>query len=85
MAVHKRCAASGRAQRAESAANEIQHVKIYLQQTLKNQSKYMHGRRFAVTSSQWESIDLSEFQKNDQVDKNRIFEVISSKGKMTKY
>ena len=51
MAVHKRCAASGRALRAESAASEIQHVKIHLRQTLQNRSKYMHERRFAVMSS----------------------------------
>ena len=51
MTVHKRCAASGRALQAESAANEIQHVKIHLRQTLQNRSKYMHERRFAVMSS----------------------------------
>ena len=40
MAVNKRCAAS-----------EIQHVKIQLWQTLQNQSKGIHKRRFAVMSS----------------------------------
>ena len=39
MAVHKRCAASGRALQAESAASEIQHVKIPLRKTLQNRSK----------------------------------------------
>ena len=48
MAVNKRCAASGRALQAESAASEIQHVKIHLRQ---NRSIYMHERRFAVMSS----------------------------------
>ena len=48
MMVNKHCAASGRALQAESAASEIQHVKIHLQQ---NRSKYMHERRFAVMSS----------------------------------
>ena len=51
MAVNKRCAASGRALQAESAANEIQHVKIQLWQTLQNRSKGIHKRRFAVMSS----------------------------------
>ena len=48
MAVHKRYTASGRALRVESAASEIQHVKIYLRQTLQYRNKYMHERRFAV-------------------------------------
>ena len=47
MAVNKRCAASGRALQAESAASEIQRVKIHLRQALQNRSKYMHERRFA--------------------------------------
>ena len=51
MAIHKRCAASGRALRAESEASEIQHVKIHLRQTLQNRSKCMNKRRFAVMSS----------------------------------
>ena len=36
MAVIKRCAASGRALQTESAASEIQHVKIKLWQTMQN-------------------------------------------------
>ena len=48
MTVNKRCAASGRALQAESAASEIQHAKIHLRQ---NQSKYMHERQFVVMSS----------------------------------
>ena len=51
MAVHKRYTASGRALRVESAASEIQHVKIYLRQTLQYRNKYMHERRFAVMNS----------------------------------
>ena len=51
MEVHKRCVMSGRALRAESAASEIQHMKIHLRQTLQNRSKCMHERRFAVMSS----------------------------------
>ena len=50
MAVDKRCAASGRALQAESAASEIQHVKMHLRKTLQNQSKCMHERRFAMMS-----------------------------------
>ena len=38
MGVDKRCAASGRALQVESAASEIQHVKIHLQKTLQNQA-----------------------------------------------
>ena len=34
MAVDKRCAASGRALQAESAANKIQREKMHLQKTL---------------------------------------------------
>ena len=51
MAVDKRCAASGRALQAESAASEIQNGKIHLRKTLQNRSKCMHERRFAVISS----------------------------------
>ena len=51
MPVGKHCAASGRALQAESAASEIQHVKIHLRKTLQNRSKCMHERRFAVMSS----------------------------------
>ena len=55
MAVNKRCAASGRALRAESAASEIQHVKIQLWQTLQNQKqiyarKTICGDEFATIS-----------------------------------
>ena len=39
VAVNKRCAASGRALQAESAASGIQHEKIQLWQTLQNRSK----------------------------------------------
>ena len=51
IAVHKRCAASGRALRAESAASEIQYVKMHLRKTLQNRSKYMHEKQFVVMSS----------------------------------
>ena len=55
MAVDKRCAESGRALRAESAASKIQHGKIHLRKTLQNRSKCMHERRFAVMSSLYTS------------------------------
>ena len=51
MAVNKRCAASGRALQAETAASEIQHVKIQLWQTFQNRSKGIHKRQFSVMSS----------------------------------
>ena len=50
IAVDKRCAASGRALQAESAASEIQRVKTHLRKTLQYRSKCMHERRFAVMS-----------------------------------
>ena len=51
MAVDKRCAASGRAQQAESAASEIQHVKTTFAENFAKSSKRMHERRFAAMSS----------------------------------
>ena len=44
MAVGKRCAVSGRALQAESAASEIQRGKIYFRNILQNRSK-MHARK----------------------------------------
>ena len=44
MAVGKRCAVSGRALQAESAASEIQRGKIHLRNILQNRSK-MHARK----------------------------------------
>ena len=38
MAADKLCAASGRALQVESAASEIQHVKIDMRKTLRNQA-----------------------------------------------
>ena len=46
MGVAKRCVASGRALQVESAASEIQRLKIHLRKTLQNQSKCMHERLF---------------------------------------
>ena len=48
MAVDKRCAASGRALQAESAASEIKHVKNTFAKNFAKSSKCMHKRRFAA-------------------------------------
>ena len=62
MAVDKRCAASGKALHAESAASEIQHWKIYLRKTLQNRSKCMHKRRFVVISLlQYFQVEVENF------------------------
>ena len=47
MAVDKRCAASGRALRAESAASEIQRVKKYIRGKLCN-IQQMHAQKTMV-------------------------------------
>ena len=49
--VDKRCAASRRALQVESAASEIQRVKIHFRKTLQNRSKCMYENRFAAMNS----------------------------------
>ena len=44
MGANKRCAASGRALKVESAASEIQRVKIYLRKNFAK-SRQMHARK----------------------------------------
>ena len=51
MAVIKRCAASGRALQAKSAASEIQHVKNTFAENFAITNTSMNKRRFAVMSS----------------------------------
>ena len=66
MAVEKCCAASGRALQAESAASEVQDVKIHLRKTAK--SRQMHVRK-TVCSDEFATVARIEAECKPECNK----------------